>query len=88
MTKRNSKIRVITALNDYQVLKGKCERTMEPFGEPMSALHEARLIVEDDRSKLPAGSQALYVVHQRSKNRIVHIVRQLSVAAVPVLKAA
>lgn len=89
MIKPISKTRMTTpALNDFQVLKGKCERTMKPFGEPTSALHEARLIVEDDRSKLAAQEKALYVVHQRSENRIVHIVRALGLADDPVLKAA
>lgn len=89
MIKPVSKTRMTTpALNDFQVLKGKCERTMKPFGEPTSALHEARLIVEDDRSKLSQGDKALYVVHQRSENRIVHIVRVLGALPETLLKAA
>jgi hypothetical protein len=69
-----SNTRPMPLFNDYQVLKGQCEKTMKPFGQPVSATHEARLMIEDDRSKLQAGENALYVIHQRSENRIVQIV--------------
>jgi hypothetical protein len=68
-----SKPRFVAILNDYQVFKGTCERTMQPFGEPVSASHEARLLIADDRSKLPFGASALYAIHQRSENRILQI---------------
>jgi 5'(3')-deoxyribonucleotidase len=70
-----SKIRPCTFfLNDYQVLKGKCEKTMENFGLPVSVAHEARLMIDDDLQTLEAGEKALYAIHQRSENRIVKIV--------------
>lgn len=68
-----SKVRSICVVNDFQVFKGQCETTMKPFGEPVMATHEARLLIEDDRRKSPAGSPALYAIHQRSENRILQI---------------
>jgi hypothetical protein len=68
-----SKPRSVCLLNDYQVLKGNCERTMQPFGAAVSAAHEARLLIEDDRRKLAIGLSALYVIYQRSENRILQI---------------
>jgi hypothetical protein len=72
-------------LNDFQVLKGKCEKTMQPFGEPVCAAHEARLLLDDDAQKLAAGEKALYAIHQRSENRILKIVKtaQASVTTLP-----
>jgi hypothetical protein len=46
---------------------------MQPFGQPVSASHEARLLIDDDRRKLPLGVGALYVIYQRSENRILQI---------------
>ena len=95
-----SKIRVAARLNDFQVFKGQCSNTMKPFGEPVTAAHEAHLLVGDDRSKLAAGENALYAIHQRSENRIIRIVKHVRAAVVslqprvtntdvfPVLKAA
>jgi hypothetical protein len=77
-----SKNRPVQFLNDFQVLKGNCEKTMKPFGQPVAAAYEARLMIRDDQEK--NGQNALYVIHQRSENRIVHIVEP---AAVTVMKA-
>ena len=66
-----SKTRSAAFLNDYQVLKGQCPKTMKNFGEPVSATHEAELLIKDDRNKMSAGEDAWYVIHQRSENRIV-----------------
>ena len=68
-----SKPRLMQFLNDFQVLKGNCERTMKPFGQPVSEEHEALLLIKDDQRKSADGNSALYVIHQRSENRIVHI---------------
>jgi hypothetical protein len=87
MIKPISKNRVALPLNDFQVLKGKCERTMKPFGEPVSLPHEARLLIRDDQQKLAAGASALYVVHQRSENRIVHVVHAAGRAMKAITKA-
>lgn len=80
MIKPVSKNRPSAFLFDFQVLKGKCERTMKAFGEPVSAAHEARLLIEDDAAKLTAGENALYVIHQRSENRILKIVEMPRIA--------
>jgi hypothetical protein len=74
MIKPVSKNRSAAFLFDFQVLKGKCEKTMKAFGKPVCATHEARLLIEDDARKLSAGETALYVIHQRSENRILKIV--------------
>ncbi len=62
-----------TALNDFQVFKGGCERTMKAFGSPVMARHEACLIVRDDQKKEAGTVRSLYAIHQRSENRIVEI---------------
>ena len=70
-----SKPRNAHHLNDFQVFKGSSERTMKPFGRPMSATHEARLMIRDDQEKLAAGLAPLYAIHQRSENKILRIVQ-------------
>ena len=75
MIKPISKNRTTQFLNDYQVLKGNCEKTMRLFGQPVSAVHEAKLMIRDDQQKAAAGSNALYVIHQRSENKIVGATR-------------
>ncbi len=84
MIRPTSKTRPTVLLNDYQVFKGKCEKTMLPFGQHVSAAHEAQLLIRDDRGKLAAGSVALYAIHQRSENRITQIVQHRAVAVLPV----
>ncbi len=81
-----SKFKTILPVNDFQVFKGQCERTMRPFGQPVTAEHEAELMIRDDRDKLPSGSTALYAIHQRSENKILQIVK--SAPRVELLKAA
>ena len=49
---------------------------MKPFGQPVSATYEARLLIEDDRRKAPLGTSALYAIYQRSENRILQIFEQ------------
>lgn len=73
MIKPVSKNRNLAFINNFQVMKGKCAKTMENFGEPVSAAHEAHLLIRDDSTKLPAGEQAMYVIHHRSENRILKI---------------
>ncbi len=68
-----SKPRTVQFLNDFQVFKGNCQKTMKPFGQPVSALHEAELMISDDQNKLAAGRTPLYAIHQRSENRILEI---------------
>ena len=81
-----SKPRTVQFLNDFQVFKGNCERTMQPFGQPVAAAHEARLMIRDDQQKLAAGILPLYAIHQRSENRILQIVQtEAKAAASPVL---
>jgi len=82
-----SKPRTVQFLNDFQVFKGNCERTMQPFGQPVAAAHEARLMIRDDQQKLAAGILPLYAIHQRSENKILQIVQTEArkVAAAPVL---
>ena len=70
-----SKPRTVQFVNDFQVFKGNCDKTMQPFGQPVSALHEAQLMIRDDQQKLAAGRSPLYAIHQRSENRILKIVR-------------
>jgi hypothetical protein len=47
---------------------------MQAFGQPVAAAHEARLLIQDDAMKLATGETALYVIHQRSENKILKIV--------------
>ncbi|MDQ2775404.1 MAG: hypothetical protein M3Y57_10890 [Acidobacteriota bacterium] len=70
-----SKSRTVQFLNDFQVFKGNCESTMKPFGQPVSAMHEAELMIRDDQEKLAAGKSPLYAIHQRSENKILEIVQ-------------
>ena len=89
MIRPTSKIQHTFLLNDYQVFKGACQNTMKPFGQPVSAGHEAHLLIEDDRSKLPLSETALYCIHQRSENRILTIVEaNENVVVMPKPKAA
>jgi hypothetical protein len=84
MIRPTSKNRPALFLNDFQVFKGKCENTMRPFGRPVSATHEAQLLIRDDRGKLPVGALALYAIHQRSENRITQIIEHRRAIAMPV----
>lgn len=68
-----SKPRTIQFLNDFQVFKGNCQKTMQPFGQPVAAMHEAKLMIRDDQQKLAAGRLPLYAIHQRSENKILQI---------------
>jgi hypothetical protein len=70
-------------VNDYQVFKGQCEKTMRPFGQPVSLTHEAQLMIQDDRSKLAPGAAAMYAIHRRSENRITQIVEHRRVFVLP-----
>ncbi len=73
-----SKTRTVALLNDYQVFKGQCQNSMKHFGQPVSALHEAELMIEDDRRKQSASEDAMYAIHQRSEHRILSIVEKRS----------
>lgn len=75
MIKIRAAHRAMRPLNDYQVFKGKCERTMQAFGGPVMAHHEAQLIVRDDQAKPQLGAPALYAIYQRSENRILQILQ-------------
>jgi hypothetical protein len=77
-----SKARTVQFLNDFQVFKGSCQSTMKPFGQPVSAMHEAELMIRDDQEKLAAGRTPLYAIHQRSENRILKIVETAEEALV------
>lgn len=74
MIRPTSKSRYALTLNDYQVFKGQCDNTMRPFGQPVCAVHEAKLLISDDRSKMAAGAIAKYAIHQRSENKITTII--------------
>jgi len=86
MKSPKSAIRAKCPLNDFQVFKGRSEDTMEPFGIPLMAHHEAQLIVRDDQRTEPAGMPAIYAIYKRSENRIVQILRTPDVE--PLLLAA
>lgn len=83
MIRPTSKNRPAVTMNDYQVFKGRCENTMRPFGQPVSVTHEAQLMIQDDRGKLPAGAFAMYAIHCRSENRITQIIEHHQVIAMP-----
>ena len=95
-----SKTRTVFIMNDFQVFKGASETTMQTFGQPVAAAHEAELMIRDDKQTLKPGASALYAIHQRSENRIIRIVEAVGAAKVvpmptrgmivrtPVLKAA
>ena len=74
MIRPTSKARISAFLQDFQVLKGECQHSMEAFGTPVFTAHEARLLVQNDRQKMPAGSAALYAIHHRSENKIIDII--------------
>jgi hypothetical protein len=74
MIRPESKTRTIQFVNDFQVFKGSCQNTMKPFGQPVTAAHEADLMIRDDKKTLEPGSVALYAIHQRSEHRIIKIV--------------
>ncbi len=82
MIRPTSKTRSSVFLKDFQVLKGGCEKTMQAFGSPVFTAHEARLMIQNDRQKMPAGSSALYVIHHRSKNKIIQIIESNKAALV------
>ncbi|MBV9267695.1 MAG: hypothetical protein JO061_16120 [Acidobacteriaceae bacterium] len=85
MIKPVSKNRPAQFVNDFQVYKGSCEKTMKPFGQPVAVAHEAYLMIRDDQKNLGEGASALYCVHQRSENRILKIERASGKAAVTVM---
>lgn len=72
--------RTVCFVNDFQVFKGACEKTMKAFGSPVTAAHEAELMIRDDRESLTAGDVALYAIHQRSENKIIKIVNAIGAA--------
>jgi hypothetical protein len=74
MIKPVNKNRPAAFVFDFQILKGKCSKTMRLYGTPVATAHEARLLVEDDALKLPAGENAIYAIHWRSENRILKII--------------
>ena len=63
-------------VKDFQIFKGRCEQTMQTFGGPVMAHHEARLLVRDDQQNSAPGSHALYAIYKRSENRILQIITQ------------
>lgn len=80
MIRPESKTRTVLFMNDFQIFKGECERSMKPFGDAVSAEHEARLIISDDRGK--TRGKSMYAIYQRSENRILEIfeaVREIAV---------
>lgn len=79
-----SKVRPALVLNDFQVFKGQSAQTMKPFGEPVTAMHEANLMIRDDRSKLTGGQNVIYAIHQRSENKILKIVETVRAAVLPI----
>jgi hypothetical protein len=72
--KNKSVMRMTRPLNDFQVFKGRCERTMTAFGGPVMAHHEAQLLVRDDQAAAAPGATAMYAIYKRSENRILQIV--------------
>lgn len=68
-----SKARTLQFVHDFQIFKGASETTMQPFGQPVVAAHEAELMIRDDRKTVPPGASMIYAIHQRSENRIVKI---------------
>lgn len=84
MIRPTSKTKHTTALNDYQVFKGSGENSMLPFGQPVSAVHEAQLMISDDRRKIAVGVEAIYAIHRRSENRITQIVQHRRVTVLPI----
>jgi hypothetical protein len=61
---------MVKILYDFQIYKGLTLETSEPFGKPMMACHEARLMVRDAQER---SAPAAYFIYQRSKNRILQI---------------
>jgi hypothetical protein len=83
--KRKSSVKKTTRpAHDFQVFKGNCENTMQAFGSPVMAHHEAHLIVRDDQANLAPGRAAVYAIYKRSENRILHIVRTAEALALPI----
>jgi hypothetical protein len=62
--------RSMRPLNDFQVFKGQSETTMQAFGGPVMAHHEACLMVRDDQR---SSKTAMYAIYRRSENRILQI---------------
>ena len=79
-----SKARNNAFLENFQVLKGECQDSMENFGSPVFTIHEARLLIQNDRQKMPAGSSALYAIHHRAENKITDMIeaRKASVTTI------
>jgi hypothetical protein len=67
-----SKTRNFHFVSNFQIFKGASAETMQPFGAPVAAAHEARLIIRDDQEK--TASTAMYAIHGRSENRILQII--------------
>ena len=65
-------MKVTRPLEDFQVFKGACERSMQPLGGPVMAHHEARLLIRDDQRTNAPG--AMYAIYKRSESRILQIV--------------
>jgi hypothetical protein len=76
-TRRNRK--TARPLPDFQIFKGRSEETMQAFGGPVMAHHEARLLVRDDQR---ADDSAVYAIYKRSENRILQILRSPSIVYV------
>ena len=55
MNNKRSNVRTMRPLNDFQVFKGACEKSMKEFGSPVMAHHEARLLVQDDQATQSPG---------------------------------
>jgi hypothetical protein len=81
--KNKSAMRMMRPLNDFQVFKGRCEKTMEAFGAPVMVHHEAQLMVRNDQALAAAGTTAMYAIYKRSENRILQIVKAAETAALP-----
>jgi hypothetical protein len=73
--KNKSAMRMSRPLNDFQVFKGRCEKTMDTLGGPVMAHHEACLLVRDDQAVSDPKAAAIYAIYKRSENRILQIVR-------------
>jgi hypothetical protein len=61
---------MLRILNDFQIYKGLTLETSKPFGGPVMAYHEARLLIRDDQEH---STPAAYFIYRRSENRILQI---------------
>ena len=78
---RRSTVKASRPLHDFQVFKGGCEKTMEAFGSPVMAHHEAQLLLRDDQAAQAPGAPVVYAIYKRSSNRILQIVTTSGTAA-------